>query len=109
MATLDFNAMLAAVEKNPGVEIKALDGKTVILRRFENLPRKDFKLVLKYMSILQDEQVNQEDKMDAMDACLIAAADKKDSLKESLEKMPIGSRNEVFEVWMTEDEELGNS
>lgn len=109
MAKINFKDLLSAANSNPGVEIVALDGKTVVLRRFENLPSKDFKTVLKYIDILQDDKVNQSGKMDAMDACLIAAADKKDSLKESLAEMPISARNTVFETWMAEEEELGNS
>lgn len=108
MAILDFKTLLEEAEKAPAVEIKGLDGETIKLRKFDNLPGKDFKNVLKYIDIIQSDKTNEAGKIDAMDLCLIAAADKKDALKGALEKLPMTARNATFQAWM-EDGEAGNS
>lgn len=108
MAILDFKALLDEAEKAPAVELKGIKGESIKLRKFENLPGADFKAVLKYIDIIQDDKVSEAGKIDAMDKCLVAAADKKDALKLALEKLPMGARNKVFAAWM-EDGEAGNS
>ncbi|EMF02456.1 hypothetical protein J7W19_29090 [Streptomyces mobaraensis NBRC 13819 = DSM 40847] len=108
MAILDFKALLAEAEKAPALELKGLKGETIKLRRFENLPGADFKSVLKYIDIIQSEKVSEEGKIDAMDKCLVAAADKKDGLRDALDKLPMSARNQVFTAWM-EEGEAGNS
>ncbi|MEW1546862.1 hypothetical protein [Streptomyces tsukubensis] len=108
MATLDFKTLLADAEKAPAVEIADLKGGIIKLRRFENLPGGDFKNVLKYIDIIQDAKVSEASKIDAMDKCLIAAADRKDAFKEALELLPMSARNKVFTAWM-EDGDAGNS
>ncbi|MEU9603710.1 hypothetical protein [Streptomyces sp. NPDC048057] len=108
MAILDFKTLLDDAAKAPAVELKDLKGGVIKLRRFEHLPGSDFKNVLTYIDIIQDEKVSEGGKIDAMDRCLIAAADRKDAFKEALELLPMSARNTVFTAWM-EDGDTGNS
>ncbi|MET8684848.1 hypothetical protein ABZV77_11580 [Streptomyces sp. NPDC004732] len=108
MKTLDFNAIAEAADKDPGLQITSLDGEKIQLRKFENLPGDDFKTVMKLINIIQDEKVGQDAKLDAMDQCLVAASDKKESMKYSLARLPLSARNEAFDAWMDSDE-VGNS
>lgn len=101
MANLKFNDLLAEAEKNEkNVEIETADGSVVKLREFANLPGADFKLVLKYIDILQDKKVKESEKIDAMDLCLIAASDRKDAMKEMLDLLPLSGRESIFNAWM---------
>lgn len=99
--TIKFNDLLAEAEKAGNhVEIEAADGSVVKLREFSNLPGADFKLVLKYIDILQDKKIKESEKIEAMDLCLIAACDRKDSLKEMLDLLPLSGRETIFNAWM---------
>jgi hypothetical protein len=101
MAELKFADLLAEAENSDNnVEIEALDGTIVKLREFNNLPGADFKLVLKYIDILQDKKIKESEKIDAMDLCLIAACDHKDLMKEMLDELPLSGRETIFNAWM---------
>lgn len=101
MPNLKFNDLLAEAEKSDkNVEIEAADGSVVKLREFSNLPGADFKLVLKYIDILQDDKIKESAKIDAMDLCLIAACDRKDTMKEMLDLLPLSGREAIFNAWM---------
>lgn len=101
MADLNFEDLIADSEKTAKfVNIKAPDGSVVKLRDFSHLPGADFKTVLKYIDILQDDKIKENAKVDAMDLCLVAAADRKDALKEMLDLLPLSGRETIFNAWM---------
>ncbi|MFB7420778.1 hypothetical protein ACFC1L_40080 [Streptomyces sp. NPDC056210] len=101
MANIKFNDLMAEAAKDEKtVVIEGPDGTPVKLREFSNLPGADFKLVLKYMDILQDKKVKESEKIDAMDLCLIAACDKKDVMREMLDLLPLSGREVIFDAWM---------
>lgn len=101
MAKLNFNDLLEEAEKSSkNLEIEAADGSIVKLREFSNLPGADFKIVLKYIDILQDKKIKESEKIEAMDLCLIAASDKKELMKEMLDQLPLTGRETIFNGWM---------
>ncbi|WP_424216351.1 hypothetical protein ACN20G_29885 (plasmid) [Streptomyces sp. BI20] len=102
MATLNFFDLKDSAEKDAseGVFIEGPEGVKVHLRPIMVLPKKDLKAVFAHIEAVQSKKVSELNRIDAMDNALIAAADHKKDLADMLEKLPLGSRVEIFESWM---------
>ncbi|WP_043617352.1 hypothetical protein [Nonomuraea candida] len=103
MAVLKYEDLLADVEREKiekGLEFHAKDGEVVILRPVLLLSKDELKVVQVQLKVIGDDKVDTFGRIDAMDAIMIAAADKKKSLKDSLGDLPPQLRARVFETWM---------
>ncbi|GEB50447.1 hypothetical protein [Streptomyces cacaoi] len=97
---LTFDDLLNEATTAPGVEFTDAHGEVITIRPFESLPGADFKLVLKYIDILQDDKTKESSKIETMDACLVTACDKRTAMQEALDSLPLKSREAIFNAWM---------
>lgn len=105
---LDMMEEAAAESADKTLTFTAKDGEVVTLSALDTLSRADLKLVTKLIDILNDDKVSTDVKLNTIDQILGAVADKKDSLDESLEDMPLKARMKIFEAWMGKAD-AGNS
>ncbi|SFI81795.1 hypothetical protein SAMN05216275_10573 [Streptosporangium canum] len=103
MAVLRYEDLVEEVERetaDKGLPFLAKDGKTVILRPIMLLGKEELKVVQALLKVIGDDTADTFARIDAMENMLIAAADKKDSLKKSLADLPPQIRTKVFNAWM---------
>lgn len=103
MASLSFDDLMAEAEqetKAKGLDFTAKDGSKVLLRPLMMLGKVELKNVLALVKRVQNEDAEIDARLDAIDAILVAAADRKDPLKKSLAELPPSMRTRIFEEWM---------
>lgn len=103
MAVLKFADLQAEANEElatKSLEFVAKDGKTVLIRPFMSLTKDELKVIQTMLPKVQDDKADPWERIEAMDTMLVAAADKKDSLKKSLSDLPPAQRAKVFEAWM---------
>lgn len=103
MAVLRYEDLLEDVNRElteKGLEFIAKDGKTVILRPVLLLGKEELKVVTTLLNVVGDEDADTFVRIEAMDSMLLAAADKKQPLRDSLETLPPQIRTRVFDAWM---------
>lgn len=103
MSVLKYEDLVDEVERElvaKGLEFLAKDGKTVLLRPILFLGKDELKVVQTLLKVVGDETRDTFERIDAMDAMLVAAADKKDSLKKSLADLPTQIHTRIFDAWM---------
>lgn len=100
---LSFDDLLAEAEteaKAKGLDFVAKDGTKVLFRPVLSLGDREMKVVLALVESMQDDKLSTEAKLDAINAILLAAADKKDATKKSLAELPLTARTRILEEWM---------
>ncbi|MER5643949.1 hypothetical protein [Streptosporangium sp. NPDC002524] len=103
MAVLKYEDLVEDVKRElaaKGLEFHAKDGETVTLRPVLLLGKEELKVVTTLLNVVSDEGADTFARIEAMDAMLIASADKKKSLKNSLDDLPPQIRTRVFDAWM---------
>ncbi|GAA3537176.1 hypothetical protein GCM10022419_016250 [Nonomuraea rosea] len=103
MAVLKYDDLIADVEREleeNGLHFIAKDGTTVVLRPILLLGKDELKVVQTLLEKVGDDDADTFAKIEAIDAMLIAAADKKQALKDSLGDLPPQIRTRVFDAWM---------
>lgn len=83
-----------------GLPFVAKDGKTVLLRPVMLLSEMEMKTVLGLLPKLNNDDVSVEEKLSYAGTILVAAADRKDSLKRSLAELPPIKHLKIVEAWM---------
>lgn len=99
---LSFDELMA--EANEEAKVKGLDfeakgGSKVLFRPVLSLSDQELKVVLALVESMQDDKLSTQAKLDAVNAILMAAADKKDATKKSLAELPLTARMRIFEEW----------
>lgn len=103
MAVLKYADLVADVKRESdenGLDFEAKDGTTVRLRPIVLLGKDELKVVQTLVKVVSDEDRDTYERIEAMDNMLIAAADKKASLKDSLADLPPQYHARVFDAWM---------
>ncbi|MER7208537.1 hypothetical protein ABT340_15810 [Streptosporangium sp. NPDC000239] len=103
MDVLNYEDLVAEVDSEldeKGLKFLAKDGKTVVLRPVLLLGKDELKVVQTLLKVVTDNDRDAFERIDAIDAMLIASADKKDSLKKSLADLPPTMRTKIFDAWM---------
>lgn len=103
MPGLSYNDLLAEVEaekEEKSLEFVAKDGNTVQIRPLLLLSKDELKTAKSLLPKLQDKDGDPFEKIDVMDAILVAAADRKDSLKKSLADLPPQVHARIFSAWL---------
>lgn len=103
MAVLKFEDLIDEVDRElaeKGLEFIAKDGKTVMLRPVLLLGKDELKVVQVLLKVLTDDSKDAFERLEAIDAMLIASANKKESLKKSLAELPPQIRTRIFDAWM---------
>lgn len=102
-AQLSFDDLMAEAETEAqakGLEFVAKGGVTVLLRPLLLLSKAELKNVTVLLDKVQKEDATIDARLDAVDAIMLCAADKKDALKRSLAELPPTMRTKIFEAWM---------
>lgn len=93
------------------VNFTAKDGKVVVIRPLGMLPDADLKAVRVYLKELEKHQDSEENDLEKlgelMNLVLVAASDKKESMKKSLVDFPVDTRVDIFNAWMGVEGEQG--
>jgi hypothetical protein len=100
---LSYEDLLAEEEREAaekGVPFIGKGGAKIILRPVVILPRADQVLILNLSEAVQKDDLAVEAKLDAIDKILVAAADKKKPMKDSLAGLALQSKMRIFEEWM---------
>lgn len=100
---LDFNELMAEATKTAeeeGLKFKAKDGKVVLLRPLLQLSAVELKNVMTLLPKVSDKKTEDTDKLDYAAMILVAVADKKDSMRKSLDALPLVSAIKILEEWM---------
>jgi hypothetical protein len=96
----DLMAESEAEAEAKGLPFIAKGGVATVFRPIMFLDNKEMKVVLALAESMQDDKLSTDAKIDAVNAILIAAADKKDAVKKSLADLPLPARMRIFEEWM---------
>lgn len=102
-AKLSFDDLMAEVETESeadGLTFTAKGGTVVLLRPLLLLSKVELKNVTLLIEKVQKEDATIDARLDAMDAIMVCAADKKDALRKSLTELPTAKRTKMFEAWM---------
>jgi hypothetical protein len=100
---VSYEDLMAEVEteaKEQGLEFTCKDGKVSFLRPFLLLGDTELKNIVLLLDKVNDGDLSLTDRMGYADKILIAAADKKDSLRKSLADLPLGKKIKVIQMWM---------
>ncbi|MEO3860123.1 hypothetical protein [Acrocarpospora sp. B8E8] len=103
MSVLKYSDLIDEVEREQaakGLEFEAKDGKVLLLRPILLLNKDELKVVRTLLKVVGDKDTDTFEQIDAMDAMLVAAADRKDAMKKSLADLPPQMKTRVFEAWM---------
>ncbi|GII83294.1 hypothetical protein Ssi03_12840 [Sphaerisporangium siamense] len=103
MAVLKYEDLVADVEREQvekGLEFVAKDGKTVLLRPILLLSKDELAVVRGLLPTVTNNEADPFDRIDAIGRILVAASDKKDSLKKSLADLPPHFHTRIFDDWM---------
>ncbi|WP_025272036.1 hypothetical protein [Haloglycomyces albus] len=107
---LSFDSLVDAATDSHGhgLPFTAKNGHLVHLRPIPMLDKAAMKVVQSVQSVISDDNTDAVAQLDAIDNVLIAVADDADSMRDSLENMPIDARTVLFEQW-AEDVDLGET
>ncbi|WP_433332526.1 hypothetical protein [Spirillospora sp. CA-294931] len=97
-ADLKAKAEKKAHEK--GLPFIARDGKQVFLRPLLSLSKVEGKNALALVSIVENDKRDLNERLEAIDAMLVVASDRKRAMKDSLGDLDSESRMEIFQAWM---------
>ncbi|MFC9974305.1 hypothetical protein ACFVH6_25715 [Spirillospora sp. NPDC127200] len=114
MATLKYSDLMAEAKREireNSLEFIAKNGEKVIFRPVMYLSDAELKVIQVHLKIVSNEDADVSDRIEAIDRILVAAADRKKALRESLADLPAQSRAKIFETWMKVDDagEASNS
>lgn len=96
----DLMAEAVAESKAKGLEFVAKGGETVLIRPLLLLSKTELKNIMALLKRVENDEADIVDRLDSVDAILVAAADRKEALKRSLAELPPAMRTRVFEAWM---------
>lgn len=99
---LKFDELMDEAQKDAeahSLPFEAKGGTVVTLRSITHLDKNELKNVRVLLARLQDDDLDIDDKIDAMDSVLVIVADRKDAMRKSLNALPIMMRTRLFEEW----------
>lgn len=102
-AHLLFDDLMDEVESESeakGLTFTAKNGEIVLLRPLLMLSKVELKNASLLIEKVQNADLPIDARLDAVDAIMICAADRKDALKKSLVELPPAMRMRIFESWM---------
>jgi hypothetical protein len=107
MATLKYSDLMAEakreIRKN-SLEFIGKSGEKIIFRPVMYLSDAELKVIQVHLKVVSDQDADVSDRIEAIDRILVAAADRKKALRESLSDLPAQSRAKIFETWMQVDD-----
>lgn len=100
MTKISFDDLVAEVHNSyKAVEFETSDGTVVNLRALAVLPRHERKAVVDAVKVVNAKNADADKQENAIDAVLLAAADRADLFEPALDALPLGAKVKLIQIW----------